>query len=46
MLNYKFDSDLDQLVEECAKQKRTAITMCENIADIEGWGQHIYYTAF
>lgn len=28
--------DLDQLIEECATQKRTAITICENIADIEG----------
>lgn len=28
--------DLDQLIERCAKQKRTAITMCENMADIEG----------
>lgn len=33
--------DLDQLVEECAKQKRTAITMCENIAEIEGKPKYV-----
>lgn len=32
----KLKKNLDQLIEECATEKRIAITICENIADIEG----------
>lgn len=32
---------LKELIEECAKEKRKAITMCENIADIEGKPKYV-----
>lgn len=36
LLDYNFYRDLKRLIEECAEEKTTAITMCENIAEIEG----------
>lgn len=36
LLDYNFNRELKRLIEECAEEKTTAITMCENIAEIEG----------
>lgn len=30
-------SDLDDLINECLEEKKRAITICENIAEIDGY---------